>query len=343
MSTTPATPTPEDAREIVQTPELETLLVEAEALLRRIADESGIDQDIDEWLAQAESARRSVESVGRSDHASESPDAPPGEGESAEDASGDELTAAAGADEPIESVEAILAAGGDESVERAEAVEAEAAGAETLEAELDRAAMVHAARVESEADRTETDYAEPDDFETVEESSARSGEAQPISPAAESAGEAAGQVATASNADRRGDEVADSDVRDEPAPQSQGPSSASNEAGGDSARGKQGEARSGKRLVRARAAACRVVGAVARAVVGRAKSCGRVAARAPTIVLAVLDRPFAGVSPRAKLHVGMVGIITLVMGIVLWLLPSVTQRNRYAEIPLPQTASVRAE
>ncbi|MFQ5424560.1 MAG: hypothetical protein ACE5F9_11340 [Phycisphaerae bacterium] len=48
--------------------------------------------------------------------------------------------------------------------------------------------------------------------------------------------------------------------------------------------------------------------------------------------LIVLDRPFAGLSPQAKRRIGLIGLVTLLMGLASILLPSLLHHNPYADI-----------
>ncbi len=48
--------------------------------------------------------------------------------------------------------------------------------------------------------------------------------------------------------------------------------------------------------------------------------------------LIVLDRPFAGLSPRAKRRIGLIGLVTLLMGLMSIVLPGMLKHNPYADI-----------
>ncbi len=64
---------------------------------------------------------------------------------------------------------------------------------------------------------------------------------------------------------------------------------------------------------------------------------GRLARRMPGGIVGfflLLDRPFAGVPATAKRMIGGVAVVTLLMGLLAWLLPGLLESNPYAEVPL---------
>ena len=46
----------------------------------------------------------------------------------------------------------------------------------------------------------------------------------------------------------------------------------------------------------------------------------------------LLDRPFQGMSSEAKLRIGLVGLVTILMGSAAWVLPCMISHNPYLEI-----------